>query len=130
MQIIHIFLSKGTFKDVQEDKLLLDIFKSQLKPDLNSVYFLHTIGSHPSFVISESISCYIESIKRTDAFIGEIYKILQKTGQKFQIVYFSDHGLKITESNDLLHHDDYKQNYEIPLIIIDSELKENVYYNE
>lgn len=135
------FVSKGTFTNAKKDEELLDIFKSQLTEDVNSIYFLHTIGSHPSpcditnneyskFVTSKSISCYIESIKRTDAFIKEIYNMVKETGQKFQIIYFSDHGLRITESNELLHHRDFKQNYEVPLIIIDSELKENVYYNK
>lgn len=135
------FISKGTFDNFKKDEELLDIFKSQLTEDLNSIYFLHTIGSHPSpcditsneyskFVVSHSISCYIESIKRTDSFIKDVYNLLKETKQGFQIIYFSDHGLRITESNELLHHSGFKQSYEVPLLIIDSELSENIYYSK
>lgn len=132
------FLTKGTFWNAQSDSKLLDIFATNLTSDPKSIYFLHTIGSHPypcditngeysTYVQSKSISCYIESIKRTDDFIKNVYITLMKTKKDFKIVYFSDHGMYISDDKDVRHRSDYKPCYEVPFIVIDSQLKENIF---
>ena len=45
-------------------------------------------------------------------------------------MYFADHGLFLNKTNILYHGNQYKQNYEVPLVIIDPTLKENIYINE
>jgi glucan phosphoethanolaminetransferase (alkaline phosphatase superfamily) len=141
------FITKGVYTTHKDDLDLLPLFNEALS-DSNTpkIIFLHTIGSHPSpcditkgkydtKYKSEDISCYIQSIKDTDAFIAEIYKSLIKSKKTFKIVYFSDHGLTIKKNVSLiknntfiesnsLHHDEYfKENYDIPLVILDDEYK-------
>lgn len=134
------FLAKGNYVNAKKDEELIDIFKQKLGTN-PSVYFLHTIGSHPTacditdgeyseLILSEEISCYIESIRRTDQFIKQVYKELQKINKPFKLIYFSDHGLELTENNVLLHNDFYKQAYEVPLVIIDSSLKDTILINQ
>lgn len=136
------FVSKGRWNEHVADDKMLDVLKNRLEKNINKkeLYFLHMIGSHPdpcditknqyqSFVFSENISCYVESIKRTDAFLKRTFQLLTKTNKKFKIVYLSDHGLYLQDKDFVYHRSEYKQNYDVPLIIIDPTLKKNVYIN-
>lgn len=134
----HQFLTSGTFETYKKDETLLSLLEKELKVDSHNIYFLHTIGSHPSpcsitddeyqkFYSSKEVSCYIESIYRTDKLIENLYIFLQQLNKPFQIIYFSDHGLYLTPDQILVHKSGYKESYEVPLFIIDSELTETVH---
>ncbi len=137
------FVSKGRWNEHVSDEKMIDVFRERLKQktDKPQVFFLHMIGSHPDpcditngeykeFVFSENISCYVESIKRTDSFIKSIYQMLKDGKRRFNIIYFSDHGLYLEDKSRVYHRSEYKQNYDVPLIILDSNLKENVYISQ
>ena len=137
------FLTRGIGATFGSDDLLLNILKERvmINTPKHKVIFLHLMGSHPSpcditdgkfneFVISRDISCYNETIKRTDNFLKEVYSTAKKSNKSFKIMYFADHGLFLNKTNILYHGNQYKQNYEVPLVIIDPTLKENIYINE
>jgi glucan phosphoethanolaminetransferase (alkaline phosphatase superfamily) len=102
------------------------------------MYFLHTIGSHPSackitdgqydsLVVSDEVSCYIKSIENTKNLIYEVYKIAKSTGKTFKIVYFSDHGLTFDYDNKIFtHKQDSKEEYTVPFLIFTDDLSKNV----
>lgn len=137
------FTTRGKGVTFQSDDKLLDIFQQQIqsKTKRKKVIFLHLMGSHPApcdipmadkykeFVISNDISCYNETLKRTDNFLKNVYDIAQKNRKSFKIVYFADHGL-LVDNYTLYHGSKHKQNYEIPFVIIDPKLNETVYIDE
>lgn len=136
------FTQRGDFqKSVgMSDKLLLPRIESFLakhrttaKPKL---MVLHLMGSHQDFCErldegvqfwykSEKLSCYVSTIKETDDFLRELVQILQKQGQSYSLVYFSDHGLKHTGKGTseltLTHGGDVYQSFEVPLIKLSSD---------
>ena len=73
---------------------------------------------------NEEISCYLYSITQTDNFLASLYQQLQRSGQRFSMLYFSDHGLSFNErgsrSEYLSHNDQFQQNYQVPLWITSS----------
>lgn len=132
------FVSKGKWNNHVDDSAILEVLGKRIKMENSkpSVYFLHMIGSHPDpcditegkydrFLFSKNISCYVESIKRTDQFIETTYNLLSSRKKPFTIVYFSDHSLYF-EDHNVYHRDGFKESYQIPFIVIDSEMKENV----
>lgn len=137
-----LFLNKGNSDNARNDFQLLDTFEEKLnemtkKPKL---IVLHLIGSHPyscdrtngeynQFFMSKDFSCYIESIHNTDKLLEKIYKSLQKKDQSFKMIYFSDHGLRITDDLSLSHGRRQKQPYEVPLVIWTNELEKKVEIN-
>lgn len=137
------FITKGIGATFQSDDKLIDIFKERIiaPTEKKKVIFLHLIGSHPApcditngkyedYIISTDISCYNETIRRTDNFLKNIYEIAKESNKNFSIVYFADHGLFLDSSKTLYHGTQYKQNYEVPLVIINPKIKETVYINE
>lgn len=72
---------------------------------------LHTMGSHPHVCERvedwepktkverkyRNVACYVDSIAQTDELIKEIFDVFKTheklTGEKFSIIYLSDHGL-------------------------------------
>src|SRR5690606_37786121 len=137
-----LFLNKGNSDNARNDFQLLDTFEEKLnemtkKPKL---IVLHLIGSHPyscdrtngeynQFFMSKDFSCYIESIHNTDKLLEKIYKSLQKKDQSFKMIYFSDHGLRITDDLSLSHGRRQKQAYEVPFVIWTNELEKKVEIN-
>ncbi len=133
------FLKTGNFfsEDTQDMDLLK--FTSEALNDASDAPKLvvyHLIGSHPkacerthrryeTFVDSEEISCYLYSITQTDNFLASLYQQLQGSGQRFSMIYFSDHGLSFNErgtrSAYLSHNDQFQQNYQVPLLIASSD---------
>jgi glucan phosphoethanolaminetransferase (alkaline phosphatase superfamily) len=91
---------------------------------------LHLIGSHPDAcsrtngkydarLKSEEISCYVQSIKNTDALLKQVANIAIKHGGPWSLIYFADHGLShINNRSDLSHSDKYKENYSPPFVMI------------
>ncbi|MNK18126.1 putative phosphoethanolamine transferase YbiP [compost metagenome] len=136
------FLTNGNYGSYKNDKEMLDFFRERIKQETKQkkMFFLHTIGSHPSpcditkdqyskFYKSKDLSCYLESIKRTDEFIGKLYQDLVTSKKSFKLVYFSDHGLYINENNKVLHHSMYKESYEIPMFVLEDNLSQTKYIN-
>ena len=104
---------------------------------------LHLLGSHPNpcdrltqpplhYSSNANTNCYIDSIRATDTLLADIDTLLVKTGQPYSMLYFSDHGLShdkntydkntlSIEASVLRHNDRYRQNYHIPLAIINSD---------
>jgi Predicted membrane-associated, metal-dependent hydrolase len=109
---------------------LLPMFNEVLKEKTkrNRLIVVHMIGSHPSscentggkfdeFFLSEDISCYIQSIKNMDNLLHNFHQSLERTGDSYKLVYFSDHGLMINDDLVMTHGRGIKQSYEVPLLI-------------
>jgi len=144
----YYFLHAANAKNVvQDDALLLPHINKALnkKGKNKKVIFVHLYGSHMSFCgrtgdkydvfhINKKLSCYVQSIKQTDDLLKSIYQLLeqnkQETGKKWALVYFSDHGLSVNqEEQTILHGEKCKANYEVPFVVLNSQLTEAVYIN-
>ncbi len=110
------------------------------KSERSKVIFMHLMGSHMNFchrldknyqikpitgTISRKISCYLTTLLQTDKFIEKAYQIVKNTQEPFSIMYFSDHG-QIHTSKDsfysnLKHGGDYKQGYDVPMVVMSSD---------
>jgi glucan phosphoethanolaminetransferase (alkaline phosphatase superfamily) len=121
------------------DTALVSILKQRLLKvkNRNNMFFLHTIGSHPSacattgglydkFELSDEMSCYIKTISNIKNLIYEVYEIAKKSQKPFTIVYFSDHGLTYDPQYKVLVHAYGKENFTIPLIILKDDLTKNI----
>ena len=132
------FMKEGNFfsQDTQ-DTDLLKFTNDALgdESDAPKLIVYHLMGSHPkacerthnqyaTFVNNEEISCYLYSITQTDNFLASLYQQLLHSGQRFSMLYFSDHGLSFNErgtrSEYLSHNDQFQQNYQVPLWITSS----------
>src|SRR5690606_36201320 len=141
----RIFLKLGEYDtDNKDDDLLLDKLQVALdSSDRRKVVFLHMMGSHfnecqrlHGFPMSfktphgDRFNCYLASIEKTDAFLREARLILERSGQSFSMVYFSDHGMITSREGSseyrFKHGTEYKQNYEVPFFILASDLTEHV----
>ncbi len=131
----YYFLNKGSWNDANHDDfLLLEHLDNALKaaPDDRNLIVLHMLGSHPlacerlhdypqnfSIGYSEEIDCYLATLQKTDTFIQKVAERLANEGN-YSILYLSDHGVSVTSEN-LKHSDDIANNYQVPLILIDSD---------
>lgn len=102
--------------------------------------FVHLWGSHPracgltndqydEFFESDQLSCYLKTIRTTDAVLSEIEATLKTDPhhRKWDLLYTADHGLGFTKSIEgweLVHKDDEQQAFEVPLFITSSEASE------
>ncbi len=88
---------------------------------------LHMLGSHPSasdrtngvydeFLKSKEISCYIKTIRILDDFLKDIHQKLEKEQKPYDLIYFSDHGLKLREHN-FIHNGSVKEAFNVPLLL-------------
>ncbi len=138
-QFLNNTMLKETYDRGEPDSLLGPLLKERLLQDKNknSLYFLHTFGSHPSacittngaydkFVLSDEISCYIKTVSNLKKLIYEVYQIAKEDGKTFKIMYFSDHGLAYDPENKVLKHVYSKQSYTIPLFILADDLTKNI----
>lgn len=122
--------------------LLQQTLQQPLPPQQNRLIVLHLLGSHPNpcdrlpqppqhYSGNANTNCYIDSIHATDTLLADIDAMLAQTGQPYSMLYFSDHGLShdkntydkntlSIEASVLRHNDRYRQNYHIPLAIINS----------
>jgi len=142
------FLNFSTTKNsVLDDNLLLTHITQALedKSQDRKVIFVHLYGSHMHFCkrtqgsydvfhVDKKLSCYVQSIKQTDALLKEIYSLLeshkQYNNKEWAMVYFSDHGLANNNSGQsILHGQKYKANYAVPFVILNSKLTETTFIN-
>ncbi|WP_058913902.1 phosphoethanolamine transferase [Entomohabitans teleogrylli] len=134
------FLKSGDFeadKNTQDDELLkmtAQVFAApRSQPQL---IVLHLMGSHPQacdrtrgkyqvFVQSRETSCYLHTMTQTDTLLSKLYQQLQGTGQRFSLVYFSDHGLAFKERGKevqyLAHDDTVQQSFQVPFMVLSSD---------
>lgn len=136
------FLKRAMYdfgKNTYDDELIQPFEKfllQQQSKNNNTLFVLHLMGSHPDicarlrnepahYINNHTLNCYIDTIKETDKLLQQIYLALEKTKQPFTILYFSDHGLSHSKSNDaditLRHGASYYENYHVPLVIINSD---------
>lgn len=137
------FIKKGDSDDHKSfpDTALLPSISESLKKDGDKLIVIHLIGSHPDacvrannmydvYYVSKDISCYIQSIKNTDALLKEITILAEKNKQKWSMLYFSDHGLSHFNKNSsdvyLEHDDKYKQNFQVPFFITSYDSKNRI----
>ncbi len=131
----HFDYKKDTKPTAITDDEMLPLFYKVLekKNSIKKMIVLHMYGSHPTacdrtagaytkFIQSKEISCYDETIRNLDSFLNDVYVALQKTEEDFELVYFSDHGLKIQENKTFVHTEDVKEAYDIPLLIWNSKI--------
>lgn len=133
----HFLRQKNFWQGEVFDTEMLPIFNSiiEQEKDQPQLIFLHTIGSHGSacdrtggaydvYFLTNEVSCYIESIKNTDALLAQLYENLKQTNKSFKLVYFSDHGETLHPDYTLSHGGKYKQNFEIPLLVWGDDIEE------
>lgn len=141
----HYFTKKGGFSTNNADDMkLLDELKIRFKEKTYSnnvrLFVIHLMGSHRNFCqrlkeeekklefINESLSCYVNTILKTDKFIEETVTLLKEQNEPYSLIYFSDHGLSHTHKEnkkevDLDFGDKYKQNFDVPFVKISSDDK-------
>lgn len=133
-----VFLKKGSFASRKTDDMLLLQETERALADKSSpkVIFLHMMGSHPNPCdrlhswpnnyqeqFPRKIACYLASISKLDNFLGQLDGILRRHSRHFAMLYFSDHGLSVSDSANPVHHDGHVQGgYSVPLIITASDI--------
>ncbi|MEQ4732368.1 MULTISPECIES: phosphoethanolamine transferase [unclassified Providencia] len=118
------FNKMGAFNSQDtSDFSLVDIFKQELNQQVNKnqkrLFVIHLYGSHPNACARiedyknnyipknknlHNVSCYVASIEKTDKILNSIYDLLteqqKKTGRSFSMLYFSDHGVSHSPTDD------------------------------
>jgi len=144
----HQFLNvTGTKNIAHDDNRLLPYVAASLNDGSTSrkIIFVHLYGSHSAFCtrvngkyekyhVNKNLSCYVQSIKQTDHLLQEIHRLLQqnkeRTNREWAMVYFADHGLSASETDETIRHSDkYKANYDVPFVVMNSSLTETTYIN-
>jgi glucan phosphoethanolaminetransferase (alkaline phosphatase superfamily) len=118
------------------DESLLPAISDALRRQGKKAVFIHLMGSHPvacirtngqydEFFRTAEDSCYVQSIKNTDALLSGIHTRLSQSKGSWAMVYFSDHGLMLLDRNTpeerLYHSDKYKSDYNVPFFITTSD---------
>jgi len=141
----HYFTKKGGFAtNNADDMALLDELKTRFKEKTYSnnvrLFVIHLIGSHRNFCqrlkeeekklefINESLSCYVNTILKTDKLIEKVVNLLKEQNEPYSLIYFSDHGLSHINKEDKKEFDldfgeTYKQNFDVPFVKISSDDK-------
>lgn len=137
----YYYKSTGAdYSKAKEDDALLPVFKKCIQNNTKKPQFiaLHLLGSHPSpcdrtngkfdqYYLSQDASCYVQSIKNTDALLRELYQTLLAKGKPFRLVYLSDHGLKLTNQHTFVHGKNEKQSFEVPFLIWGHDITQSNY---
>ena len=107
------FLDKmPVVEPAKDDFALLNYLESKLNQPgelaLDSVVFLHMIGSHPhacSRVEDMSINlragqgrhidCYLASLQKLDKFMQALTQLLARHAKSYEVLYVSDHSLRV-----------------------------------
>jgi len=141
----YYFAKRGEPGDEKKkDTLLLPHIAIALGRHERKAVFIHLNGSHPNacertggqydrFYRNHELSCYVQSIRNTDALLETIHQQLKAAGGSWALIYFSDHGLrtidKDTDSERLAHSDKVKEDYEVPLFVATSDDREHQIIN-
>lgn len=131
----QFFLKSGNYmsEDI-DDEHMLTILSNQLKKykGEKNIIFIHMMGSHPDAcerlfnsprlypTKTEPMNCYLSSINKLDSFIEKVYRQLEKSKRSFNITYFSDHGMTVTDSGIYVDND-RKANYQVPFVTLSSD---------
>ncbi len=143
------FTKYGAFNSVNtSDFLLIDKFNNALKDKTDKRKFIvvHLYGSHPNPCARvndypatfksdrrelEYITCYVNSIRKTDDVIAAIHSALNKQYESekhtWSMVYFADHGMvhKKTKKEIRLMHGESINSFSVPLFTISSDARES-----
>lgn len=133
----QFFLKSGNYmsEDIDDDHML-NILSNQLNKykGQKNVIFIHMMGSHPDACErlfnsprlypkkTEEMDCYLSSINKLDRFIEKAYQQLKKTNRSFNMTYFSDHGMTVSNSGIYVDND-HKTNYQVPFFVLSSDAK-------
>ncbi|WP_249415118.1 phosphoethanolamine transferase [Enterobacter sp. RHBSTW-00994] len=139
----EVFFKKGDYNANNTDdmdllKQLSSIINNK-EHDRNAV-FLHMIGSHPDtcerlngFPVNirishqEKFNCYLATLQKLDLFLERAVQILNQSGESYALVYFSDHGMTVDESDRPVRHgNDARQNYNVPFFIFTSDSDKHI----
>ncbi|KMK50762.1 membrane protein [[Actinobacillus] muris] len=151
-----IFLKSGdSFSQNISDFALLPIFRQIITQPSKQKRFIvvHLYGSHPISCDRltdypklyddatlpkkyHNLNCYVSSIKKTDELLATLHQYLTKNYQqnqrRFSMVYFADHGLahSISEDNIVIHNSSGKspRHFDVPLFKIASDDHERKVY--
>ena len=126
----RIFLKNKEFnKEDYDDMELISLLKNKIRGNSKQLVVLHMIGSHEpvcsraknfdKFGHRNDLECYTTSIYKLDTFIDKVWEIAKYNNKKSQIMYFSDHGLSVSE-NRAFHDVDLVEQYNVPLFIINN----------
>ena len=138
------FLKTGSFDSKNTSDLdLIELFKGIVDQPTEEarLIVLHLYGSHTNSCerivdfrriveVKDSeygyLNCYISSIEKTDFLLESLNGILEKAGEPYSMVYFSDHGmghLKNEEQNyiSLVHGRLSSSSYAVPLFKVASD---------
>lgn len=139
MQADHYFFTKkgnSRIKDFMPDTLLLPEIKKALSNMAKKLVIIHLIGSHTDFckrvnnhsefrLHGRENSCYAQSIKNTDRLLQRITTMATDDGDKWSMLYFSDHGLSHSPlTGDLTYRDSKKENFSPPFAVINYDSKQ------
>lgn len=138
-----LFFKKGDYNtNNTDDMALLDELQHVVKNNgsAHSAIFLHMIGSHPdtcsrlngfpvNFSISrqQKLNCYLATLQKLDTFLERAHHILEQRGEPYALIYFSDHGMTVDESERPVRHGaEARQNFNVPLFIFTSDTKRHI----
>lgn len=142
---IKFLNEKTSINRYRDDFDLLDeLDKILVKDPSPKIIFVHMYGSHNnpckrlfnypnSYNLQYGIkfNCYLATLNKLDAFIENINNQLIQANKDYSLIYFSDHGQKMSfdENNQVMiqHSGKYKQGYKVPLFIIKSNIKDHIY---
>lgn len=142
------FLKKGDSWDdgtLADTDLLTKIEKGINERKKTQLIVIHLMGSHPEacvrtkgeykeFLQSREISCYNQSIRKTDKLLSDVANMAKASGKKWSMIYFADHGLSFenadTQYARLLHGDQHQQNYTVPLFITSSDSTRRITHSQ
>ncbi len=125
----------------RDDTSLLEPLAELVKPDGKRRFIvLHLWGSHPvacnrtdgayhEYFMSQELSCYIESLRRTDALLARVADLLAKqSGGDWSLIYTADHGLgfmKTSEGWALKHRTDTVDIFRVPFVMVGSRIEQS-----
>lgn len=144
-----MFLKQGKYDDTNyDDEILLTRLEevlvrrhsqnSQNSSGKSTVFFLHMHGSHPDVCerlhgfaqnfhlgYGQAVDCYLASLQKTDAFLAHLDGLLGRFGS-YSLVYFSDHGLSVSEAG--VYHDAHlASSYRVPFLKLSSDDERQVF---
>ncbi|WP_341488812.1 phosphoethanolamine transferase [Photobacterium damselae subsp. damselae] len=148
------FLKLGAYNSSNtSDYALLPEIKTTISNKIKKkLIVIHLYGSHPSacdritdfdkiITVKDKkykyLSCYVNSIAKTDDFLSQVYSMLEDEYQKnkndtFSMIYFSDHGLshRLVDGQILFNNNKVsKYHFDVPLIKMSSDDYQHDEYN-